>query len=131
MSEESVHMASGPPGRAIDPGAVDAARQNMLSRPAEARAKRLLDGLCDPTRVKIVRALRDGPLAASDLAQVIQRSRAATSQHLKVLRELRAVEPQRNGNIVRYSLARSLNGEILDRICDEFDRLEGGDTAAD
>ncbi|HET8567470.1 MAG TPA: metalloregulator ArsR/SmtB family transcription factor [Candidatus Limnocylindria bacterium] len=118
------------PERAIDPAAVESARQNMLSRPAEERARRLLDGLCDPTRVKIVRALRSGPLAASDIAKVVERSRAATSQHLKVLRELGAVEPARNGNIVRYSLAPTLTAEILDQIGDQFDKLEASPPAA-
>lgn len=115
-----------PAERAIDPGAVVSARQKMLSHPAAERAKRLLEGLCDPTRVKIIRALRAGPLAASDIAKVIERSRAATSQHLKVLRDLGAVEPARDGNVVRYSLTSSLNGEILEDICGQFDRLEEG-----
>ena len=36
--------------------------------------KELLEALCDPTRVKIVRALRETTLAAGDLAKVINRS---------------------------------------------------------
>lgn len=117
MSERSA-------GSAIDAKAVATAEQNMLSKEAEARARRILDSLCDPTRLKIVRALRDTTLPASDIARVIERSRAATSQHLKVLRDAQAVVPTRQGNIVRYALSAHVHGEILEDIGRSFDRLE-------
>ena len=113
-------MTGGP----IDPKAVETAQENMLSRDAETRARQILESLCDPTRLKIVRALRDTTLAASDIARVIRRSRAATSQHLKVLRDVKAVVPTRQGNVVRYALSSSITAEILDDIGRSFDRLE-------
>lgn len=109
---------------AIDPQAVRTAEKTMLSREAEAQARRILESLCDPTRLKIVRALRETNLAASDIAKVIGRSRAATSQHLKVLREVEAVVPTRQGNIVRYALAQGVNAQILDDVGRSFDQLE-------
>jgi len=113
-------MASQP----IDPAAVASAERQSLSAPNERRMRRLLDVLCDPTRLKIVRALRDNQLAASDLARVLGRSRSATSQHLRVLREAEVVQPARKGNVVRYRLADDLNAEILEDIAAAFDRLE-------
>jgi DNA-binding transcriptional ArsR family regulator len=86
--------------------------------------RRLLEVLCDATRLKIVRALRNNQLAASDLARVLGRSRSATSQHLRVLREADVVQPTRNGNVVRYKLAPDLNAEILQDIGRAFDKLE-------
>lgn len=109
--------------RAIDPAAVEAARAQMLRGASERRARDVLESLCDPTRLKILRALRETPLAASDLAHVIGRSRSATSQHLRVLREVDAVTPERRGNVVRYRLAGGLNAEVLTQICDAFDKL--------
>ena len=117
-------MSTGVGGSPIDPQAVEQAEENMLSKLAEARAREILESLCDPTRLKIIRALRDTTLAASDIARVIRRSRAATSQHLKVLREVKAVVPTRQGNVVRYALAASVSAEILDDIGRSFDRLE-------
>ena len=90
---------------------------------SERRMRQLLDVLCDATRVKIVRALRDNELAASDLARVLGRSRSATSQHLRVLREVDAVRPSRNGNVVRYRLASDINAKILEDIAKAFDKL--------
>lgn len=111
-------------GRPIDPAAVATAEQSMLSKRAETQARRVLESLCDPTRLRIVRALRETTLAASDIARVIGRSRAATSQHLKVLRDVEAVVPTRQGNIVRYALSAHVNAEVLDDIGRSFDRLE-------
>ncbi len=92
------------PERPIDPTAVAAAEANMLPPRDERRMRELLDALCDPTRVKIVQALSgDNTLAAGDLAHVIGRSRSATSQHLKVLRDIGVVSASRDGNVVRYN----------------------------
>ncbi|HEV8469343.1 MAG TPA: metalloregulator ArsR/SmtB family transcription factor [Candidatus Limnocylindria bacterium] len=109
---------------AIDPAAVAAAERTKLSPLSERRMRRLLEVLCDATRLKIVRALRDNQLAASDLARILGRSRSATSQHLRVLREAEVVQPSRNGNVVRYRLAADLNAEILRDIDAAFDKLE-------
>lgn len=108
----------------IDPQAVAAAERQALSPASERRMRRLLEVLCDGTRLKIVRALRDNELAASDLARILGRSRSATSQHLRVLREAAVVEPARHGNVVRYRLAADLNAEILRDIGNAFDKLK-------
>src|SRR6266851_6244592 len=111
-------------GPAIDPAAVATAERQTLSPVSERRMRKLLDVLCDGTRLKIVRALRENQLAASDLARVLGRSRSATSQHLRVLREADVVRPSRNGNVVRYELASDINAEILQDIGRAFDRLD-------
>jgi len=108
----------------IDPAAVMTAERQRLTPGNEKRMRALLDALCDPTRVKMIRALRDTPLAASDLARVVGRARAATSQHLRVLRELGAVTAQRNGNVVRYALSNDLPGSIIEQAAAAFDQLQ-------
>jgi ArsR family transcriptional regulator len=117
------------PERAIDPAAVTTARKQMLTGRSERDARRILESLCDPTRLKIVRALEETPLAASDLAQVIGRTRSGTSQHLRVLREVGALEMERRGNVVRYRLAEGVSAQILRDAGKAFDRLS--DSAAD
>jgi len=108
----------------IDPVAVMTAEQQMLTPRNEKRMRALLEALCDPNRVKIVRALRDTTLAASDLAHVIGRNRSATSQHLRVLRELGAIVAQRKGNVVRYTLSRDMSGSIVEEAASAFDQLQ-------
>lgn len=86
--------------------------------------RQILDALCDPTRVKIVQALsEDNTLAAGDLAHVIGRSRSATSQHLKVLRDVGAVVARRTGNVVRYSLAADVTGSVIENAVAAFTQL--------
>ena len=108
----------------IDRGAVATAEQNMLTPRNEKRMRQLLEGLCDPARIKIVRALRETPLAAGDVAHVIGRTRTATSQHLRVLRELGAVVAQRKGNVMRYALSTDVSGSIIEEAAAVFDRLQ-------
>jgi DNA-binding transcriptional ArsR family regulator len=114
----------------IDPVALAKAEQQKLTPRNEKRMRGLLDALCDPTRIKIVRALRDTPLAASDLARVIGRDRAATSQHLRVLRERGAVTSQRKGNIVRYTLSDDMPGSIIEDAAAAFDLLQPSTASA-
>ena len=90
----------------------------------------LLDALCDPTRIKIVRALRDTTLAASDPAPVIGRNRSATSQHLRVLRELGAIVAQRRADVVRYTLSDDISGWIIEQAASVFDQLQPGTAPA-
>lgn len=111
------------PMRPIDPAALKVAQAHMLSGRSERAARRILESVCDPTRLKILRALQRTPLAASDLAQVIDRTRSATSQHLRVLREANAVVPERSGNVVRYRIASSVTADVVNDVCRAFDRL--------
>jgi len=114
----------------IDPAAAMTAERQMLTPRNEKRMRALLEGLCDPTRIKIVRALRDTKLAASDLAHVVGRNRSVTSQHLRVLRELGAIVAKRKGNVVRYTLSDDLSGSIVEEAASVFDRLQPGTAAA-
>lgn len=111
------------PYRAIDPRAVDLARTQVFSVAADRQARKLLASLCDPTRLTIVRALQKTPLAASDLAQVLGRTRSATSQHLRVLREVEVVVAERRGNVIRYRLAATVAAEVLAETASAFDKL--------
>ena len=124
-------MQNGVPDRPIDPKAVAEASSKMPTARDERRMEELLSVLCDATRVKIVMALSENnTLAAGDLAHVIGRSRSATSQHLKVLRELGAVTSRRVGNVVRYSLAPDVTGEVIENAVSAFERLRSEQSGA-
>ena len=127
----SSNHGNGVPERPLDAKAVESAEKNMLEPRDERRMKELLDVLCDATRVKIVQALSaDNTLAAGDLAHVIGRSRSATSQHLKVLRDLGAVVARRDGNVVRYSLAPDVTGQVIENAVAAFDELRTTESVA-
>ena len=89
---------------ADDPEQVARARERIHARVAERTIERLRRAVCEPARMRIVQALSEGSLSVNDLASVIDRTPTATSQHLRVLRELGLVEGQRRGTVVRYRL---------------------------
>jgi len=119
-------MQNGVPEHPLDPQAVEAASANLLPPRDERRMRQILEAMCDPTRVKIVQALSaDNTLAAGDLAHVIGRSRSATSQHLKVLRDTGVVVGRRDGNVVRYALSDDVAGLVVENAVSAFDALRG------
>jgi DNA-binding transcriptional ArsR family regulator len=68
--------------------------------------------ICEPTRTQIVRLLSAGPLSVGELAAVLERSKSATSQHLRVLREVGTVAAHRRGRAIIYSLTDSPMVEV-------------------
>ncbi|MFC7876167.1 ArsR/SmtB family transcription factor [Isoptericola sp. NPDC057391] len=60
--------------------------------------------LADPTRVRIILALRDEEMSVNHLADVVDKSPTAVSQHLAKLRWGRIVRARQDGNRVFYSL---------------------------
>ncbi len=107
----------------VDPKAVATAEAGLLSGPARKRAEQILESLCDPSRLRIVQALRATPLTVSELSRVISKTRAATSQHLRVLRDVGAVTAQRRGQFVVYSLSENVSAEVLENVASAFDQL--------
>ena len=107
----------------IDHGSVAEARARMLPPRSSRDAQRVLMCLCDPTRLKIVRALQTTELAAGDLAIVIERSRSSTSHHLRILRDASAVQRRRERNVIRYRLSNDISAKVLNDIGAAFDRL--------
>lgn len=98
----SVGVPSG--SRATSPR-VRQARTALLDAGANARLDTVRELLCEPTRTQIVRILEFGPLQVGDIATILDRSKSATSQHLRVLREAGVVVARRRGRTVLYSLS--------------------------
>jgi len=61
--------------------------------------------LADATRVRLVLALRDGERSVNELAEAVDKSPAAVSQHLAKLRLTRMVTTRQDGTRVFYRLA--------------------------
>jgi ArsR family transcriptional regulator len=64
----------------------------------------IFHALADPTRVRILSALRQGELCVGDLAQALNMSISAISHQLRLLRELRLVRNRRRGRHIYYTL---------------------------
>lgn len=74
--------------------------------------------LGDPTRREILRLLREGDLAAGELADQFEISWPSVSRHLKVLEGAGLVSSQRHGGNIIYSLQTSVLADIATEVAD-------------
>lgn len=79
--------------------------------------------LAHPTRRQILQYLKDGELAAGEIATRFDASGPTISRHLSVLRQAELVTERRDANRVLYSLASDrlalTVGDFLSSVCPE------------
>lgn len=76
----------------------------MLVKRSEQHAALAFKALAEPRRVEIMRLLRGGPRAVGELAEEIDVTQQAASQHLAVLSKAGLVEARRQGTRALYSI---------------------------
>ncbi|MBI2773578.1 MAG: winged helix-turn-helix transcriptional regulator [Chloroflexi bacterium] len=85
-----------------------AAARRVARRPTRRAADedlaRFFHGLSDPTRVRILRFLLDGPKSAGEIVGHIGRHQPTVSTHLTCLRFCGHVEARRQGRSVVYEV---------------------------
>ncbi len=86
----------------------------------------VFQALSDPTRVRILRLLRDGPLCVGDLVSILDVAQTKASRHLEVLRRTNLVQDEKRGLWRFYHLAPARPGvhrkllELLDAAASEL-----------
>ncbi len=83
-------------------------KEAALSALDEARATELSDMfkmMADPTRLRIIIACLDLPLAVGAIAEKLSLSQSLVSHHLRLLRATRILRGERQGKQVFYTLA--------------------------
>ncbi|MGK0721416.1 ArsR/SmtB family transcription factor [Leucobacter sp. W1478] len=60
--------------------------------------------LSDPTRIRILLALRTGELSVNHIADIVDKTPTVVSQHLAKMRLARLVQTRRQGTTMFYSL---------------------------
>ena len=64
----------------------------------------LFKALSHPVRRKIVSMLQDGPMPSGDIAAAFDMAWPSVTGHLNALKEAGLIEPERDGNSIRYRL---------------------------
>lgn len=82
-----------------------------------ARAARLFHALADPTRLDIIRELKDGECCVCELTDQLQAGQSRLSFHLKVLKEAGVIQDRRDGRWMYYTV----NADALDELDDVID----------
>ena len=90
--------------RQVDAGKVAEAKALLLEDEGYASIAETFRALADTNRSKIVHSLLQQELCVCDLAAVVGISESATSQHLRVLRNLRVVKGRRSGKMMYYTV---------------------------
>lgn len=60
--------------------------------------------LADPSRVRLISTLMEGPLCVSELAACVGMTQSAVSHQLRILRSLHLVRTRKAGRTVYYAL---------------------------
>lgn len=81
--------------------------------------------LGEPTRLRILDALRDGEMTVTELVERLDTSQANVSGHLAVLRRHRMVRRRKEGVRAYYAIDDPLVFRLCDLVCDGLaDELE-------
>ena len=80
-----------------------------------ALTAKLFRGLGDASRLRVLAALRDGPLTAGEVVARTRLGQPNTSMHLRCLGECGLVRWERDGRFVRYQIADKHVLKLLDQ----------------
>jgi ArsR family transcriptional regulator, lead/cadmium/zinc/bismuth-responsive transcriptional repressor len=98
----------------VHPEAVAKAKESLPKEGDVLGASDLLKAIAEPTRMKILAALRAArELCVCDLSAVIGMSESATSHQLRLLRSVNLVTSRKEGRQVFYRLADAHVSSIL------------------
>lgn len=82
----------------------DFVREKMPDEDTAYALAELFKALGDPTRAKILSALRIRDLCVGEIAEIVGMSTSAVSHQLRVLRGIKLVKGTKEGKEVKYSL---------------------------
>ncbi|HEY5145228.1 MAG TPA: metalloregulator ArsR/SmtB family transcription factor [Polyangiaceae bacterium] len=97
-------------------------RAAALSDGVIAEVAGIFSVLGEPTRLRMVEQLREGPLCVSDLVERLGAKQANVSKQLGILHGAGLVARERDGAQVRYYISEPLVLELCDAVCAKLKR---------
>ena len=89
----------------------------------------------EPMRIRLLDALRDGPMTIAELTEAVGASQQNVSKHVGVLAQAGILAREKDGNRVRCSIADESIFELCELVCGglrrqvaDLDRLHAGGT---
>ena len=102
--DQLMHQISDLHLRVVHPDRVKTARREASPEDELQRLALIYKILGDPSRLKILMALRRNEMCVCDLAALTAISESAVSHQLRRLKDLALVKTRRDGQVVYYSL---------------------------
>lgn len=104
---------------------VDSVMDRLPSETTTEQTAYLFKLFADPTRLRILEALRLSELCVCDLSAVLDMSQSAVSHQLRTLRQGRLVRTRREGKVVYYALDDEHVSSIIDQGLEHIAHTEG------
>ncbi|MCR4435801.1 MAG: metalloregulator ArsR/SmtB family transcription factor [Clostridiales bacterium] len=76
----------------------------------------IFKALAHPTRIQIMKLLKNGPLCVCDIIDNLQSEQSNTSQHLNVLKSAGLVESRKEGLSVIYNVRSKEIYDVIDKV---------------
>ena len=99
--------------RVIHPDKVARARDEAISEKDVERLVQTYKALSDPTRLRIVLALKGQEMCVCDLAALLGISESAVSHQMRRLRDLALVRNRRDAQVLYYALNDHHIGDLI------------------
>lgn len=97
--------------------AAKAARENMPNDEAILRVSAAFKAISEPSRLKILFALRQGEMCVFHIVEAVGGTQSAVSHQLRILRDNRVIKARRDGQNIVYSLADEHVIAVLELAC--------------
>ena len=81
------------------------AKENMPSEEAILRVSMAFKAISEPSRLRILFALRQGEMCVYHIVEAVGGTQSAVSHQLRILRDNRIIKSRRDGQNIVYSLA--------------------------
>lgn len=98
---------------------------SVLSESDAEYLAEVMRALASPLRLRILSALRAGPMTVTALCEQLDSAQTAVSNHLRLLRHLNLVEGNRQGRNVYYQLFDDHVRDLLDQAIEHASHLSG------
>ena len=97
--------------------AAERAKRNLPSDEEISKVCAELKAISEPSRLKILLALRQGELCVNHIAEAVGGMQSAVSHQLRILRDNRIIKARRDGQNIVYSLADEHVVALLELAC--------------
>ncbi len=102
---------------------VDRVAKAMASEPSVTAMADFLKALADPTRLRVIEALRHAELCVCDLAALAGISVSGLSHQLRYLRNKNIVKFRKEGKMAYYSLVDAHISQLVDLVSEHITEL--------